>query len=111
MANNITRYNQPTGFMPLSEAVDRLFRDAFTRPRMFGDVFPTTSRFGFSTSPVALMLISDTRAELATNPSSAVWANSPLISSISATWSYGTSASASSTFMWPGMRPATGWIA
>jgi HSP20 family protein len=48
MANNITRYNQPTGFMPLSEAVDRLFRDAFTWPRMFGDVFPTTSRFGFS---------------------------------------------------------------
>ena len=25
--------------------------------------------------------------------------------------SYGTPASASSTFMWPGMRPATGWIA
>ena len=33
------------------------------------------------------------------------------MSSISNTWSYGTSASASSTFMWPGMRPATGWIA
>ena len=33
------------------------------------------------------------------------------MSSISKTWSYGTSASASSTFMWPGMRPATGWIA
>jgi HSP20 family protein len=46
MANNITRYNQPTSFMPLSEAVDRLFRDAFTWPRMFGDAFPTTSRFG-----------------------------------------------------------------
>ena len=28
--------------------------------------------------------------------------NSPLISSISLSWSYGTSASASSTFMWPG---------
>ena len=39
------------------------------------------------------------------------WPNSPLMSSISKTWSYGTSASASSTFMWPGMRPATGWIA
>ena len=39
------------------------------------------------------------------------WPNSPLMSSISNTWSYGTSASASSTFMWPGMRPATGWIA
>ena len=37
--------------------------------------------------------------------------NSLLMSSISKTWSYGTSASASSTFMWPGMRPATGWIA
>ena len=46
MANNITRYNQPTSFMPLSEAVDRLFRDAFTWPRMFGDTFPTGSRFG-----------------------------------------------------------------
>src|SRR5438128_4068722 len=50
MANNITRYNQPTGFMPLSEAVDRLFRDAFTWPRMFGDVVPTTSRFGLSSN-------------------------------------------------------------
>ena len=46
MANNITRYNQPTGFMPLSEAVDRLFRDAFTWPRMFGDAFGTVTRFG-----------------------------------------------------------------
>src|SRR4051794_26781841 len=46
MANNITRYNQPTSFMPLSEAVDRLFRDAFTWPRMAGDTFPTASRFG-----------------------------------------------------------------
>ena len=33
------------------------------------------------------------------------WPNSLLMSSISNTWSYGTSASASSTFMWPGMRP------
>ena len=33
------------------------------------------------------------------------------ISSSSKTSSYGTFASASSTFMWPGMRPATGWIA
>ncbi|MCY1445621.1 hypothetical protein D9M71_621460 [compost metagenome] len=39
------------------------------------------------------------------------WPNSELMSSISNTWSYGTSASASSTFMCPGMRPATGWIA
>jgi HSP20 family protein len=50
MANNITRYNQPTSFMPLSEAVDRLFRDAFTWPRTFGDFFPTTSRFGLSSN-------------------------------------------------------------
>jgi HSP20 family protein len=50
MANNITRYNQPTGFMPLSEAVDRLFRDAFTWPRMFGDAFPTTPRFGLGSN-------------------------------------------------------------
>ena len=36
---------------------------------------------------------------------------SGLISSISLSCSYGTSASASRTFMWPGIRPATGWIA
>ena len=35
---------------------------------------------------------------------------SSLSSSISNTMSYGTLASASSTFMWPGMRPATGWM-
>jgi HSP20 family protein len=50
MANNIMRYNQPTGSLPLSEAVDRLFRDAFTWPRMFSDIFPTTSRFGLSSN-------------------------------------------------------------
>ena len=36
---------------------------------------------------------------------------SSLISSISRTMSYGTFASASSTFMCPGRRPATGWMA
>lgn len=36
---------------------------------------------------------------------------SSLISSISSTMSYGTLASASSTLHWPGMRPATGWMA
>jgi HSP20 family protein len=46
MADNITRYNQPTSFMPLSEAVDRLFRDAFTWPRTFGDAFGAVSRMG-----------------------------------------------------------------
>jgi HSP20 family protein len=50
MANNITRYNQPASFMPLSEAVDRLFREAFTWPRLFGDVWPSTSRLGLSSN-------------------------------------------------------------
>src|SRR5438034_5405415 len=36
---------------------------------------------------------------------------SGLISSISTSAVYGMFASASSTFMWPGIRPATGWIA
>ncbi|CPU67648.1 Uncharacterised protein [Mycobacteroides abscessus] len=36
-------------------------------------------------------------------------ARSSLISSISSTMSYGTRASASSTFMCPGSLPATGW--
>src|SRR5438270_2354360 len=40
-----------------------------------------------------------------------VRANSGLISSMLLSWGYGTSASASRTFMWPGMRPATGWMA
>src|SRR5437763_7885459 len=39
MADNITRYNQPMGMTPLSEAIDRLFRDAFTWPRSFGEAF------------------------------------------------------------------------
>ena len=39
-----------------------------------------------------------------------VFLKSSLISSISRTMSYGTCASASSTFMWPGRRPATGWM-
>ena len=37
--------------------------------------------------------------------------NSGLISSISLSCGYGTLASASSTFMCPGIRPATGWMA
>jgi hypothetical protein len=40
-----------------------------------------------------------------------VRANSSLMSSISFIASYSTSASASNTFMCPGIRPATGWIA
>src|ERR687885_2382993 len=46
MANNITRRNQPTGAMPLSEAVDRLFREALTWPRTFDDAFGAMTRFG-----------------------------------------------------------------
>ena len=46
MANTMTRYNQPTSFMPLNEAVERLFGGAFTWPRAFGDAFPTMSRLG-----------------------------------------------------------------
>lgn len=44
---NITRYSQP--MMPLSEAVDRLFRDAFTWPRL-GDAFATSARAGFNSN-------------------------------------------------------------
>ena len=40
-----------------------------------------------------------------------VLGKSSLISSISKTISYGTLASARSTFIWPGKRPATGWMA
>jgi HSP20 family protein len=50
MADSIIYYNQPTGFVPLSEAMDRLFRDAFTWPRLFGDVYPSASRFGLSSN-------------------------------------------------------------
>jgi HSP20 family protein len=50
VANTITRYNQPTSFVPLNEAMERLFRDAFTWPRAFGDAFPAVSRFGLSSS-------------------------------------------------------------
>jgi HSP20 family protein len=39
MADNITRYNRPMGMTPLSEAIDRLFRDAFTWPRTLGEPF------------------------------------------------------------------------
>ncbi len=39
-----------------------------------------------------------------------VSARSSLTSSSPSTMSYGTFASASSTFMWPGRRPATGWM-
>ncbi len=34
MANNIVRYNRPTGMLTLSNAMDQLFRDAFMWPRV-----------------------------------------------------------------------------
>ena len=45
-----------------------------------------------------------------TTSTTSVFLNSGLISSISLSDSYGTFASASSTFMCPGIRPATGWM-
>ena len=46
-----------------------------------------------------------------TTSATSVRGNSGFASSMSRSCGYGTFASASSTFMWPGMRPATGWIA
>jgi HSP20 family protein len=43
---NVTRYYQPMGLTPLSEAVDRLFRDAFTWPRAFGGPLGTNQGTG-----------------------------------------------------------------
>lgn len=34
MANNIVRYTQPAGVTPLGDAIEQLFRDAFTWPRL-----------------------------------------------------------------------------
>ena len=45
-----------------------------------------------------------------TTSATSVVVNSGLTSSISLSGSYGTFASASSTFMCPGIRPATGWM-
>ncbi len=47
---NITRYSQPTSLMPLSEAVDRLFRDAFTWPRLFGEGMPSGVGLGLGSN-------------------------------------------------------------
>jgi HSP20 family protein len=49
MANNIVRYSQPFGVTPLSEAVDQLFRDAFTWPRMFATT-ASGRNYGFGLS-------------------------------------------------------------
>ena len=50
---NITRYNQPMGLVPLSEAVDRLFHEAFTWPQVFTNGFsgfPVRSSFGLGSN-------------------------------------------------------------
>ena len=51
MADNITRYNRPMGaaplgMTPLSDAMARLFRDAFTWPRAFGEAFGSATDIG-----------------------------------------------------------------
>jgi hypothetical protein len=51
-----------------------------------------------------------TVSDAPTTSATSVESKSSLISSISSTRSYGTPASASTTFSWPGMRPATGWM-
>ena len=48
MADNITRYNRPMGMTPLSDAIDRLFRDAFTWPRTFGEAFGPAGGVGIA---------------------------------------------------------------
>ena len=66
---------------------------------------PAIGLFGSSSADGFTMSLAPMTTETSTS------GKSSLISSISKTMSYGTLASASSTFMWPGMRPATGWIA
>jgi HSP20 family protein len=48
MADNITRYNRPMGMTPLSDAIDRLFREAFTVPRSFGEAFGPAGGIGIA---------------------------------------------------------------
>ena len=52
-----------------------------------------------------------TTSQAPTTSTTSVLAKSSLMSCISKSFSYSTSASASSTCMWPGMRPATGCTA
>ena len=61
----------------------------------------------FGSSKAALLTVS--LAPITSTRSASL--KSSLISSSSSTMSYGTPASASSTFSCPGMRPATGWMA
>jgi len=44
--NTVARYARPAGVRPLSEAMDQLFRDAFTWPRMLGDSLGTSHNVG-----------------------------------------------------------------
>ena len=48
MPDDITRYNRPMGMTPLSDAIDRLFRDAFTWPRSFGEAFGPAAAGGMA---------------------------------------------------------------
>ena len=45
--NNISRYSPALGVTPLGEAVDQLFRDAFTWPRAVGASTPSSQSAGF----------------------------------------------------------------
>jgi hypothetical protein len=42
----ITRYGHPKEVLPLGEAMDRLFREAFTRPRFFAEGYRPPMGFG-----------------------------------------------------------------
>lgn len=43
----ITRCGAPKEVLPLGEAMDRLFREAFAWPRVFEEVYPMRRGFGF----------------------------------------------------------------
>ena len=61
--------------------------------------------------PSVRMAAGLTTSQAPTTSTASVAAKSSLMSFISKSFSYSTSASASSTCMWPGMRPATGCTA
>ena len=46
----ITRYGAPKQMLPLSEAMDRLFRDTFTWPRAFEEVYPVRMGYGLTSN-------------------------------------------------------------
>src|SRR5579875_1903147 len=47
MANTMMRYSRPIGVTPLGEAMDQLFRDAFTWPRLFSTGASGQDSYGF----------------------------------------------------------------